>query len=67
MLTTFLSNLAKLPQDHPTILKEFNVVDNTNSIHTLEPLLREEVVTCVRKGLQDAVHCVDAYDWCVSC
>ncbi|KAF9339143.1 hypothetical protein BGZ91_006905 [Linnemannia elongata] len=38
------SNLAKLSEANQAILKEFNVVENMNSIHTLPEGLRGEVV-----------------------
>ncbi|KAG0079567.1 hypothetical protein BGZ90_002255 [Linnemannia elongata] len=38
------SNLAKLSEANQAILKEFNVVENMNSIHTLPEGLRVEVV-----------------------
>ena len=38
------SNLAKLSEANQAILKEFNVVENMNSIHTLSEGLRVEVV-----------------------
>lgn len=38
------NNLSKLPEESQAILKEFNVVENMNSIHTLPEELRVEVV-----------------------
>ncbi|KAF9132877.1 hypothetical protein BGX30_012499 [Mortierella sp. GBA39] len=38
------SNLAKLSETNQAILKEFNVIENMNSIHTLPEGLRVEVV-----------------------
>ncbi|KAF9086225.1 hypothetical protein BGX23_009045 [Mortierella sp. AD031] len=38
------SHLSKLPEDTQAILREFNVVENMNSIHTLPELLKVEVV-----------------------